>query len=213
MQNIIMDNVDYLERHYENGRWNYLTPYIRISHFATGDYGNYSVPEEITTVHDGTTYVKYLDSNNNVFWYDDENEELYNSSWELDTTTDFDTLTKDSYWFIMPTPSEMPYTLNDVDKDPFTDLIGFTHRNRVRVDVITFDCNYSYLNDDTQAYVLQVIEPEWFYCEIINPKTKVKEIHKCYASSKKVDVRLVKRDERGNLYNDYAAFQVTMVEE
>lgn len=163
MQNIDMDNVEYLERHYENGNWRYLTPYIRISHVASGDYGNYVV---------------------------NEND-----------------------WLTFPTPSEMPYTLNDVDKDPFTDLLGFTHRNRVRTDVITFDCNYSYLNDDTQAYILQAIEPEWFYVELINPKTKVKEIHKFYASSKKTDVRLVKRDSNGNVYNDYAAFQVTMVEE
>lgn len=91
-------------------------------------------------------------------------------------------------WLNFPTPSEMPYTLNDVDKDPFTDLAGFTHRNRVRTDVITFDLVYKYMNDDTQAYILQVIEPEWFYVEIIHPKKKIKTIHKVYASSKSTNV-------------------------
>lgn len=91
-------------------------------------------------------------------------------------------------WLDFPTPSEMPYTLNDVDKDPFTDLAGFTHRNRVRTDVITFDLVYKYMNDDTQAYVLQAIEPEWFYVEIIHPKKKQKTIHKVYASSKSTNV-------------------------
>ena len=151
MQNININNVDYLEN------------YIRIAHTATGDYGNYVV---------------------------NEND-----------------------WMYFPTPSEMPYTLNDVDKDPFTDLLGFTHRNRVRIDVITFDCNYKYLNDDTQAYILQAIEPDWFYVEIIHPKTKQKVIKKVYASSKKTNVRIVKKDQSDNYYNDYADFQVTMVEE
>ena len=141
----------------------YLENYIRVSHTATGSYGNYVV---------------------------DEND-----------------------WINFPTPSEMPYTLNDVDKDPFTDLTGFTHRNRVRIDVLTFDLNYNYLNDDTQAYVLQVIEPEWFYVEIINPKTKSKQIKKVYASSKKTNVRVVRKDENDNYYNDYIDFQVTLVEE
>ena len=31
-----------------------------------------------------------------------------------------------------PTPSSIGYLLADVDKDPFTDLQGYTHRNRVR---------------------------------------------------------------------------------
>lgn len=148
---INMNNVDYLEN------------YIRVSHRASGSYGNYTVAA--------------------------------------------------GDWINFPTPSEMPYTLNDVDKDPFTDLKGFTHRNRVRVDVLTFDLNYKYLNEDTQAYVLQTIEPEWFYVEIINPKTKTKQIKKVYASSKGTNVRIAKKDGNGNYYNDYVGFQVTLVEE
>ena len=191
----------------------YLDNYIRVSHYAEGSYGDYNVPDDVTTRHNGTTYIKYHDVNNNVYWYDDDSDEIYNSSWVLQTGISLSTLIKDTYWIDFPTPSEMPYTLNDVDKDPFTDLQGFTHRNRVRVDVLTFDCNYKYLDEDTQAYVLQVIEPEWFYCEIINPKTKAREIHKFYASSKGTNVRIVREDTNHNWYNDYVDFQVTMVEE
>ena len=141
----------------------YLQNYIRVSHKATGSYGNYQVAE--------------------------------------------------SDWLNFPTPSEMPYTLNDVDKDPFTDLRGFTHRNRVRIDVITVDLNYNYLNDDTQAYIIKNIKPQWFYIEIIHPETKEKVIKKVYASSKKTNVRIAKQDTNGNWYNDYVGFQVTLVEE
>ena len=112
-----------------------------------------------------------------------------------------------------PTPSEMPYTLNDVDKDPFTDLAGFTHRNRVRIDVLTVDLNYKYMTDEIQAYILQRIQPEWFYVELINPKTKRKEIHKMYASSKSTNVLKATKDENGNYINEYISFQVTLVEE
>lgn len=201
MQNVNTSNVQYLEN------------YIRISHYATGDYGNYVVPNEITTTHNNTIYTEYLDSSNNIYWYNSTEQKVYNSSWVEQQSISISSLAKASYWINFPTPSEMPYTLNDVDKDPFTDLQGFTHRNRVRIDVITFDCNYKYLDEDTQAYILQVIEPEWFYAEIINPKTKTKEIHKVYASSKKTDVRVARKDENDRYYNDYIDFQVTMVEE
>lgn len=142
---------------------NHLENYIRVSHKASGDFGNYTVAE--------------------------------------------------SDWLSFPTPSSMPYTLNDVDKDPFTDLLGFTHRNRVRIDVLTFDLQYNYLDEDTQAYVLQAIEPEWFYVEIIHPKTKKRSIHKVYASSKSTDVMRVTQDSNGNYVNQYVGFSVTLVEE
>ena len=34
-----------------------------------------------------------------------------------------------------PTPTGLGRTLHDVDKDAFTDLLGYNHRNRVRHDV------------------------------------------------------------------------------
>ena len=49
---------------------------------------------DVTTIHNEKTYVKYLDSSSNVYWYNSDDEELYDSSWNLDTTTSLDTLTK-----------------------------------------------------------------------------------------------------------------------
>lgn len=49
---------------------------------------------DITTTHNEKTYVKYLDDSSNVYWYNSEDEELYDSTWTLDTTTSLDTLTK-----------------------------------------------------------------------------------------------------------------------
>ena len=112
-----------------------------------------------------------------------------------------------------PTPSSLGYSLNDVDKDPFTDLEGFTHRNRVRIDVLSLDLTYKYLTAETKEYLLQRIKPAWFYVEIINPDTNEKEIHKMYASSKKSNVLKVTQDEKGNWINEYVDFTVSFVEE
>ena len=201
MENIVTNNINHLEQ------------YIRVSHKATGEFGNYVVQDEYTEVHNENVYVKYVDSDDNVYWYNEEDETIYNSEWVLQDNVNVKNLTKVSDWLSFPTPSEMPYTLNDVDKDPFTDLRGFTHRNRVRIDVLSINLNYKYLNEDTQAYVLQAIEPEWFYIEIIHPKTKKRSIHKVYASSKKFNVFKVIQNESGEYVNDYIDFQVTLVEE
>ena len=48
----------------------------------------------VTTKHDDVTYIKYLDSQDNVYWYDSENEELYNAEWEQITEFDLDNYTK-----------------------------------------------------------------------------------------------------------------------
>ena len=112
-----------------------------------------------------------------------------------------------------PTPSALNYSHNDVDKDPFTDLKGFTHRNRVRIDVLTLELEYSYLEPEVEKYLLERISPEWFYVEFINPKTNKREVHKMYASSKTSGVFRVVQDEDGNWVNKYIDFVVTFVEE
>lgn len=45
-------------------------------------------------VKDEHGYIKYLDTNDNVYWYDSANETLYNSSYEEATSVELDTLTK-----------------------------------------------------------------------------------------------------------------------
>lgn len=87
-----------------------------------------------------------------------------------------------------PVPTSMTRRLHDVDKDAFTDLEGFTHRNRVRHDVEDFDLGFAILNDDDEAYILNRISPEWVYVELTDKKTKQKSIHKMYASDKQWNV-------------------------
>ena len=87
-----------------------------------------------------------------------------------------------------PVPTSMTRRLHDVDKDAFTDLEGFTHRNRVRHDVEDFDLGFAILNDDDEAYILNRIDPEWVYVELTDKKTKQKSIHKMYASDKQWNV-------------------------
>lgn len=71
-----------------------------------------------------------------------------------------------------PTPSTIGVTLHDVDKDPFTDLDGYTHRNRVRHDVYDIEIGYSVLSDNDLAYILNRISPEWIYIELIDKKQR-----------------------------------------
>lgn len=111
------------------------------------------------------------------------------------------------------TPSGMQYGLHDVDKDPFTDLTGFTHRNRVRSDVYTLDLTYNYLAPELISYLLKRIKPEWFYVNFINPNEDGNYIvHKMYASDKTFSV-LKSIQLNGKWSNDYVDLTVTFVEE
>ena len=101
------------------------TTAIRISHTATGSYGNYVVQE--------------------------------------------------SNWQELPVPTALQRRLHDVDVDAFTDLLGFTHRNRVRHDVEDFDLGYAVLNDNDEHILLDLISPEWIYVELVD-KTKLVDI-------------------------------------
>ena len=112
-----------------------------------------------------------------------------------------------------PTPSEFKRTLSDVDKDPFTDLKGFTHRNRVRHDVENFQLTYYVLSDSDLQYILNAISPVWFYCEVTDKKTGEKSIHKMYASDKQWDVFKVWKDSNGDWQETSSAFTVTFVEQ
>lgn len=138
------------------------TNYIRISHYATGSYGNYVV---------------------------NEND-----------------------WQVIPTPTSMTRRLHDVDVDAFTDLLGFTHRNRVRHDVEDFDLGFTILNDHDEQVLLNLISPEWFYVELTNKRTGGKTIHKMYASDKQWDVYQI-WEENGVWYEANQDFAFSLVEE
>lgn len=113
-----------------------------------------------------------------------------------------------------PTPSALGTTLSDVDKDPFTDLQGYTHRNRVRHDVLAdVSVEYNILSDDDIAFILNAIDYEWFYVELIDKKTKQKKVHKMYPSDKTFDTWKVWKDDQGNWHEEKIAFSVSFVEE
>lgn len=69
-----------------------------------------------------------------------------------------------------PTPSSIGYALYDVDKDAFTDLQGYTHRNRVRHDVIGYELGYNVLSDADLAFILNAISNQWIYIELTDKK-------------------------------------------
>lgn len=113
-----------------------------------------------------------------------------------------------------PTPSALSVTLADLDKDAFTDLDGYTHRNRVRSDVIaTLEISYEVLSDNDISYILNRISPMWIYVELIDKKTKKKKVHKMYASDKLYNTFRAWKDENGNWHEINSAFSVQFVEE
>jgi len=71
-----------------------------------------------------------------------------------------------------PTPSVFGRTLHDVDVDAYTDLEGYTQRNRVRNDVEDIALSYNIASDDDEAYILNRIQPQYIYVELIDKKLR-----------------------------------------
>lgn len=78
-----------------------------------------------------------------------------------------------------PTPSTFGRTLHDVDVDAYTDLEGYTQRNRVRHDVEDIALAYGIVSDEDENYILNRISPEYIYVELIDKKerTNVTDTH------------------------------------
>lgn len=112
-----------------------------------------------------------------------------------------------------PTPSSLGYTLADVDLDAFTDLRGYTHRNRVRHDVLSLELGYNLLSDEDTAFILNAISDAWVYVEIQDKKTLQRSVHRMYASDKQFNVFRFFKDENGNYNEIDQEFSVTLVEE
>lgn len=49
---------------------------------------------DVTTEHSGKTYVKYIDSSDNVYWYNDTDNELYDDEWNSVSPFDLEDYTK-----------------------------------------------------------------------------------------------------------------------
>lgn len=112
-----------------------------------------------------------------------------------------------------PTPSSLGITLHDVDKDPFTDLLGYTHRNRVRHDVYDVEFSYNVLSENDLQYILKRLDPEWIYVELIDKKTKQPRVHKMYASDKNITVWRTWKDSNGEWHENFIDHSFSLVEE
>ena len=111
-----------------------------------------------------------------------------------------------------PTPSAIGWALHDVDKDAFTDLQGYTHRNRVRHDVYDIQFDYNVMSDNDLQYILNRISPAWIYIELIDKKTGQPSVHKMYASDKTFDTFRIWK-ENGEWKEEDIDFSVSFVEE
>lgn len=112
-----------------------------------------------------------------------------------------------------PTPSSIARGLRDVDLDAYTDLRGYTQRNRVRHDVEQITIGYNVLSPNDEAYILNRISPVWIYVELTDKKTRAKSLHKMYASDKEWNTRWVMKDSSGNWYEQDMDFTVTFTEQ
>lgn len=117
-------------------------------------------------------------------------------------------------WHNFPVATTMHRTLHDVDRDGFTDLKGFTHRNRVRNNVEDIELGFAILNDNDEKTILDLINPQWIYVELVDKRTKQKAIHKMYASDKEWDTYHVWKDKAtGNWCEANTDFSFSLVEE
>lgn len=111
-----------------------------------------------------------------------------------------------------PTPSSLGRSLKDVDLDAYTDLKGYTQRNRVRHDVEQITLGYRILSPEDERYILNRISPVWIYVELTDKKTGTKTLHKMYASDKDWKVRWAINN-NGQWYEQDIQFEVTLTEQ
>lgn len=113
----------------------------------------------------------------------------------------------------LPTPSSIGYTYSDVDKDAFTDLQGYTHRNRVRHDVLQLEISWEILGEQDISTILSQLDPVWVYVEVLDKHTRQKSVYKMYASDKKFNTFRAWKDSSNNWHEVSQAFSVTLVQE
>lgn len=113
-----------------------------------------------------------------------------------------------------PTPSAIGRGLRDVDLDAYTDLQGYTQRNRVRNDVEQITLTWNVLSPTDESYILNRIQPVWIYVELTDKKTGNKAWHKMYASDKEWNVHRVQYDTTTEKwYEQDIQFTVTLTEQ
>lgn len=112
-----------------------------------------------------------------------------------------------------PAPAVLTRTLHDQDKDAYTDLKGYTHRNRIRHDVEDIEVSFPMLSDNDRAYILNLISPSWVYVELFDAKTKNKKCIKMYASDKQWDTFLIFKDSNNNWHTEDVDLTFSLIQE
>lgn len=112
-----------------------------------------------------------------------------------------------------PTPATLHRTLHDVDKDAFTDLQGYTHRNRVRHDVEDIEVSFPVLSVQDRATILNMISPTWIYVELVDAKTQQRKVIKMYASDKEWDTFLIYKDANNNWQTEDVDLTFSLIQE
>lgn len=93
--------------------------------------------------------------------------------------------------------------LNDVDRDSYTNLLGYTIRNRVRHDVNTLDFNIPTMTGSEFHAILQLRDGAWFNCSFFDEGSWAMVTRKMYCSSPTyTKYFLHKTDPSKNIYND-----------
>ena len=112
-----------------------------------------------------------------------------------------------------PTPAALKRTLHDVDKDAFTDLEGFTHRNRVRHNVEDLEVTFPVCSDEDTKTILDMIDYEWVYVELYDKQSLTKKVHRMYASDKSMDTFKIFKDENDNWCTEDMDLTFSLIEE
>lgn len=112
-----------------------------------------------------------------------------------------------------PTPATLHRALHDVDKDAFTDLQGYTHRNRVRHDVEDIEVSFPVLSVQDRATILNMISPTWVYVELVDAKTQQRKVIKMYASDKEWDTFLIYKDANNNWQTEDVDLTFSLIQE
>lgn len=92
--------------------------------------------------------------------------------------------------------------LNDVDLDAYTNLGGYTVRNRVREDVRTFDFTFPIMNGTELHTLLNLVKKEWFQVTFFDEKDWAMVTKKMYCSAKTYNKYYIDPNPENNLYED-----------
>jgi len=112
-----------------------------------------------------------------------------------------------------PTPSAFGRTLHDLDLDAYTNLQGYTERNRVRNNVEDIALGFNIASDNDLSYILERINKVWIYVELTDKRTKQKKLCKMYASDKTFDCWKAWKDGSNNWHTEHIDFAFSLVEQ